>query len=96
MPEESRIMRKLTPANEWSWNEILLNKIEHAVRVLIWQNSADGHQEHPKYYPETWLPDFFPKPKKPKKNTEEVGMSVDELKEFLSRPRQGANVEPNE
>lgn len=89
-------MRKLSPANEWSWNELLLNKVEHALRVLIWQNSADGHEKNPKHYPEVWTPDFIPKPEKPKRNPDEETMDIDQLKAFLSKPREGAKVEANE
>ena len=89
-------MQKLHPENQWSWNEILLNDVEYALRVLIWQNSADGHDKHPKHYPKPWLPSFMPKPEKPKKKTEEAAMDISELKEYLSRPRISAKVEANE
>lgn len=89
-------MRKLAPANEWSWNEVLLNKIEYALRVLAWQNSADASSKQPKYYPEQWMPPFMPKKPKPKANPEEESMDIDDLKAFLSRPREGAKVKANE
>lgn len=88
-------MRKLSPANEWTWNEILLNRIEYAVRILTWQNSADAHEKSPKHYPEQFVPDFIPKPKKRKRSQEEA-MDIDELKAFLSRPREDVKVKANE
>lgn len=96
LPEASRFMRKLSPANEWTWNEILLNRIEYAVRILTWQNSADAHEKNPKHCPEQFVPDFIPKPKKRKRNPEEEAMDIDELKAFLSRPRENAKVKANE
>ena len=89
-------MRKIAPANEWSWNEILLNRIEYGVRILAWQNSADATEKHPKNYPEQWLPSFIPKPEKPKKNPEQEVMDIDDIKAYLSRPRESAKVESNE
>lgn len=89
-------MRKLAPANEWSWNEILLNKVEYALRILAWQNSADAAEKHPKHYPEQWLPSFIPKPEKPKKNPEQQAMDLDDIKAYLSRPRQSGSLKANE
>lgn len=90
-------MRKLNPANEWEWNEILLNRIEHAIRVLIWQNTEDATEKMPKHYPEQWLPEFIPKPEKQNKDPDkEIAMDIDELKAFLSRPRESGKVEANE
>ena len=92
LPDGSRIMRRLSPANEWAWNEILLNRIEHAIRILIWQNTSDASEKIPKHYPEQWLPGFIPKPEKPKHNPEEAAMDIDDLKAFLSSPRESAKV----
>jgi hypothetical protein len=89
-------MRKLIPANEWSWNEILLNKIEYALKILAWQNSADATEKHPKHYPDPWLPPFMPKPEKPKKNPEQQAMDIDDIKAFLSRPRESVSLKANE
>lgn len=89
-------MQKLVPANEWSWNEILLNKIDYGLKILAWQNSADAAEKHPKHYPEIWLPPFMPRPQKPKKNPEQQAMSVDDIKAYLSRPRESAKVKANE
>ncbi len=86
-------MRKLAPAGQWGWNEVLLNKIEYALRILVWQNTEDGHERHPQHTPEPFRPSFIPKPKKPKK--EEV-MDIDDLKAYLSKPRISAKVEANE
>ena len=74
----------------------MLNRIEYAVRILTWQNSADAHEKKPKHYPEQFVPDFIPKPEKRKRNPEEEAMDIDELKAFLSRPRENAKVKANE
>lgn len=92
LPEDSRIMRKLEPSNAWSWKEVLLNRIEHALRVLIWQNTEDATKQNPQHYPEQWYPSFIPKPEKPKANPDQETMDIDDLKSFLSRPRENAKV----
>lgn len=84
------------PENQWTWNEVLLNRIEYALRILAWQNSADASSKHPQHYPEQWYPSFMPKPEKPKKNPEQEAMDIDDIKAYLSRPRESAKVESNE
>lgn len=79
-------MLKISPANEWGWQEILLNKISFYLQVLAWQNTEDAHKKTPTNAPELWWPDFIPKPEK-KHNPEEAAMDIDELKAFLSKPR---------
>ena len=86
LPKESRTKLKLTPANEWGWNEVLLNQASYFLQVLAWQNTDDAHSKHPLHAPELWLPDFMPKPKK-EKHSEEAAMDLDDLKAFLSKPR---------
>jgi hypothetical protein len=94
LPDKSRTHRKLSPSNEWGWQELLLNNLLHSVNILSWQLSGD-----PKVpMPEQWWPDFIPKPK-PKKSEamkDAVTMDIDDLKAFLSKPRQNATVESNE
>lgn len=87
---------KINPANEWGWSELLLNRIEYCLQILAWQNTEDAHSRHPQHTPEIWLPDFIPKPEKAKKNPEQQAMSVDDIKEYLSRPRESAKVKANE
>lgn len=79
-------MLKISPSNEWGWQELLLNKIEYYLQVLAWQNTEDAHKKSPQNAPELWLPDFIPKPEK-KRNSGEVAMDIDELEAFLSKPR---------
>lgn len=88
-------MLKLSPSNEWGWSELILNKIEYYLQILAWQNTEDAHKKHPSNQPELWLPEFIPKPAK-NHNSEEMAMDIDDLKAFLSRPRENGITEPNE
>lgn len=74
---------------------MLLNYIWHELRVIAWQKTEDATKKHPQNYPELWLPDFMEE-LKPKKEKEAEVHDLDEIKDILSRPRQGAKVEPNE
>lgn len=95
LPETSRVMIKLAPSNQWQWEHILLNNIYHQLRILSWQNTKDATVDNPQHYPEFWTPTFIPKPKPPKTG-DGVAMDVDELQDFLSKPRQSVKVESNE
>lgn len=44
LPAESRCMRALNPSLEWTLDQYLLAAIEYDLRVLAWQNSADGQK----------------------------------------------------
>lgn len=87
LPEKSRLKRKLSPSNEWGWQESLLNKIDHKLDILAWQNTEDARKKNPANFPKLWLPDFMPRPQEPKKNKETEAMDIDDLKAFLKRPR---------
>lgn len=83
----------MSPSNEWGWNEILLSNLWHQTRVLSWQ--LGGDKKTP--YPEPILPDFIKPPKpKSKEMKDAVAMDINDLKAFLSKPRQNATVESNE
>lgn len=73
---------------------MLMNNLWHQVQIISWQLSGDS--KAPK--PELWLPDFIPKPKKPKSKDmqDSVAMDITDLKEYLSKPRVNATVESNE
>lgn len=78
-------MCKVEPANQWGWPEILSNKANYLLEVLAWQNTKDGQKKHPSHRPELFTPDFLTKYKN--KETESEAMTVEEMKEYLSKPR---------
>lgn len=82
LPKKSRFMRLLQPANNWSWNEVLLNDISYFLQVLAWQNTQEAHEGNSANAPTVFVPDFM---EDIEDNTE--SMDVDELKAFLSRER---------
>ena len=83
LPKKSRFMRLLQPANNWDWNEVLLNNISYYLQILAWQNTKDAQEEGGgRNAPTIYLPDFM---KDAEDNTE--SMDIDELKAFLARER---------
>lgn len=83
LPKKSRFMRLLQPANNWSWNEVLLNNISYFLQVLAWQNTKDAQEENGgRNAPTIFVPDFM---EDVEDNTE--SMDIDELKAFLARER---------
>jgi len=50
LPQESRVMRRIDPANAWGWQEHLLADLVNRVRWLQWAKTTDGakNRNHPK------------------------------------------------
>lgn len=42
LPKTSRTMAAIDPSFEWTQTDWLLWRIEHGIRVLIWQRTKDG------------------------------------------------------
>lgn len=95
LPAQSRVALKVSPSNQWDWQEVLLNHIWHELRVLQWQKTEDATKRNPKDYPEIFVPDFLEE-LKPKKEKEAEAHDLDEIKAILSRPRQGGTLKANE
>lgn len=72
----------------------MLNNLLYMMNVISWQLSGDSKAP----MPEQWWPEFMPKPepKKSESMKDAVTMDIDDLKAFLSKPRQSATVESNE
>ena len=49
LPQDSRVMRQVDPANAWGWQEHLLADIVNRVRWLQWAKTPDGakNRNHP-------------------------------------------------
>lgn len=92
LPDKSRVMRKLSPSNEWGWEETLLNGVSHRLDIIAWQLSGDSS----KPVPEVWLPSFIPKPKNTPVASDSVSMDITDLQAFLNKPRKSDIVKPNE
>lgn len=88
LPQNCRTFCKIEPANQWGWNEILLNKATYALDILAWQNTQDATKKPPRNVPKPFMPDFMRNVDKTRAiNKDTVLMDVDEMREFLSRPR---------
>jgi len=49
LPQDSRVMRQIDPANAWGWQEHLLADLVNRVRWLQWAKTPDGvkNRNHP-------------------------------------------------
>jgi hypothetical protein len=95
LPQNCRTFSKIKPASQWQVSDLLLNKATYFLEVLAWQQSKDASAKPPKN-----IPVFTPLPgyeeEKPKNNPDEMAMEVDDIKAFLSRPRENVKVKSNE
>jgi hypothetical protein len=81
-------MTAIQPAHNWTWNEVLLNKIAFFAEVLTWQNTKDGQKKRPQNPPKTFVPDFMINVDETHAlNRDSVAQDVDSIKEILARPR---------
>lgn len=78
-------MLKIVPQNEWGWNEILQNKTNHLLEVLVWTKTKDAQKKNPQNYPKPYIPKFLQTEEK--RPTEQVAMSVEDLQAYLTKPR---------
>lgn len=84
LPKTCRTFLKINPQLEWGWTEQLLNECAYALDLLVWTKTEDAMKKHPTSKPEKFVPPFMPKPKKDK---DSVAMDIDDVKAFLTRPR---------
>ena len=61
------------------------NKTNHLLEVLIWTKTEDAMKKPPRNYPKPFVPKFLET--EVKKPTDQVAMAVDELKDYLTKPR---------
>lgn len=88
LPQQSRTFKAIEPGNNWTWNEVLLNKAAYLIETLVWQNSKDAQKKAPRNKPKPFIPDFMQKQsKQPKNNKGMVVAETSEIKDLLSRPR---------
>lgn len=88
LPTNCKTFVAIEPANQWGWQEILLNKIAYLLEVLVWQKSKDAQKKAPHHKPKLWLPDFMKKAQQKSEISKgAVSADVDTIKEILAKPR---------
>lgn len=93
LPKESRLMRIMAPENEWGWNELLTNKTNHLLEVLLWSKTEGATKRPPVGYPEPFVPPFI---HRPPKVPDAESHDLDDIKSILSKPRGDVKVSSNE
>lgn len=82
LPRGSRLYRAINPDTEWGLSEVLLNNIEYWLHWLAWSRTDDGMKGRNVPKP-IWSPDEHG-------GSQGEAMTIEELEEFLSRPRKEA------
>ena len=76
------MLKAMEPSNEWGWGEILANKTNHLLEVLIWSKTKDAMRENPLNYPKPFVPPFMENKRK-----DQVAMPIEDLEAYLTKPR---------
>lgn len=86
LPTKSRVYSVIDPANQWGWDEILSNKANYLLELLVWQKSNEGLKKSKQTkQPEPFLPDFIKKKMPINKGIQ--SHSVNEVQSILDLPR---------
>lgn len=82
LPPDSAVARATNPEWQLTADSFLLRDIEHALRVLAWQQTADATSKRPKHFPQPIpLTEAEVEAQKPKREYDV--MTIDEANEFL-------------
>lgn len=92
LPRECRTYAAVNPAAQWGWAEVLANKTNYLLEVLIWQNGTPQKkgalERHKRNKPKPFIPEFMKSPTPAAEiNKEAETMTVDDVKSWLSVPR---------
>ncbi len=92
LPRECRTYAAVNPAAQWGWGEVLANKTNYLLEILIWQNGTPQNKgalaRHKRNKPKPFVPEFMKIPVQPAEiNKEAETMTVDDVKSWLSVPR---------
>lgn len=78
LPRGSRTYSSIDPEFSWEQSHYLLANIANSLQLLVWAQTKDGQKNRNR-----------PKPIEPPKRKADTGMTADEYKKRLSRPRKG-------
>lgn len=103
LPKESRFINALDPAASWGWNDLFLMQMNQSLRWLVWAKTKDAQSKVPKSVPELVAPDFIlnaireaekkrDQAKERKLTPNARIMTIDELDEYLKKPRRSEAV----
>jgi hypothetical protein len=91
LPRQGRLYVKLDGSNQWTWQEVLLNKLIYNVEILAWQNTKDATKKPPQNAPKLFVPEFMESIYGARAVSKEAAaQDVDDIKNILSRPRKAA------
>lgn len=85
LPKTCRLFTVINPAVQWGWREVLANRANYLLEVLIWQNANEGVKKHKQTAkPPPFVPDFM---KGVEVAPDAEKHTVDDIKAILAKPR---------
>lgn len=89
LPRQCRVFCAINPALEWGWPEVIANKANYLLDVLVWQNTKDGKKKQPTKVPKPFMPPFMKKAmRKDGLNKDSELHTVDDIRDILAKRRQ--------
>ena len=88
LPQSSRIFKAQQPANNWGWQEVLLNNITYLLNIIAWQSTKDAAKKPPQNAPKPFVPEFMRDLERERAiNKDVVAHDIDDIKALLAKPR---------
>ena len=87
MPTDGRTVVAVNPKMQWTMENELLRHILHATETTAWLNMSPKKGQEASWRrmePKLFSPSFLEENQRPK---EQQAMDIDELKDFLNKPR---------
>lgn len=78
------------PAAQWTWREVLANRTNYLLELLIWQNGYNPKKkaEHLAAKPKPFVPEFMAAAEREARRDKEIEPhTVEDIKAILARPR---------
>lgn len=89
LPSNSRLFKKFEPANNWQWQDVLLNKANTLLDIIVWQNANQGVKKSKQSKkPDPFIPEFLKHfTHQHKVNKDIVSLDTREIDNILAMPR---------
>lgn len=88
LPRDCRVYAKVAPASQWGWDQILANKTNYLLELLVWAKTKDAQKKVPVNKPKPFIPDFLEQPPSEGDANKDIEVhTTDDIREILAKPR---------
>lgn len=84
LPRECRVFAKVAPAAQWGWDQILANKTNYLLEMLVWMKTKDAQKKQPQNRPQPFVPEFL---QGETLDADTEAHTTEEITEILAQPR---------